>query len=94
MPTYDYRCAKCGHHLEAFHKISDPPLKLCDKCGNESLVRRPGGGIGLSFLGSGDGFYATMYGNGKQKSENAASECCPCGKNQGSCKSKEQNDST
>jgi putative FmdB family regulatory protein len=75
MPTYDYQCEKCGHNLEAFHKISDPPLKRCEKCGQDTLIRRPGGGIGLAF--SGDGFYSTMYGS--KPSTNSQGGCCPCG---------------
>ena len=25
MPIYEYRCASCGHELEALQKISEPP---------------------------------------------------------------------
>ena len=78
MPTYDYLCSKCGHKQEAFQKITDDPLKICDKCHEPSLVRKPGGGIGLTF--SGDGFYSTMYGKGNEKKGEDANKCCPCGK--------------
>ena len=58
MPTYDYRCNKCGHLFELFHGIKDETRKRCPKC--RSLARRvPSGGVGLLFKGS--GFYITDY---------------------------------
>jgi putative FmdB family regulatory protein len=87
MPTYNYRCDSCDHELEAFHKMSDDPLKKCPECGKNKLVRVPSGGIGLAFKGS--GFYINDYGpnsGGDSKPESpssapAATACCPCGKN-------------
>ena len=32
MPTYDYKCEKCGE-FEHKKKMSDPDLKKCPKCG-------------------------------------------------------------
>lgn len=78
MPTYDYTCMKCGHHKEVRQKITDDPLTKCDSCESETLQRGPGGGIGLSFRGS--GFYITDYKDGS-----ASGECCPCGKDKSSC---------
>lgn len=58
MPTYDYKCDKCGHEFERFQRISDAPLKQCPKC--KGRVRRMiGAGAGLLFKGS--GFYITDY---------------------------------
>lgn len=65
MPTYDYICDDCGHQLEAFQKMADRPITICPKCQKESLRRKPSGGAGLSFKGS--GFYITDYGSGKEK---------------------------
>ncbi len=59
MPTYEYQCASCKHQLEAIQKITADPLKVCPQCGQETLQRGPGGGIGLQFKGS--GFYITDY---------------------------------
>lgn len=87
MPNYDYFCSDCGEQLEVFQKITEPALTTCPKCQKETLVRKPGGGIGLAF--SGDGFYATMYGDKKAPQENGGGGCCPCGKNKGSCSSTE-----
>ena len=69
MPTYEYRCSHCEHNLEAFQKITAEPLTSCPNCGKETLQRRPGGGIGLAFRGS--GFYKTDYCD----KENC---CCNC----------------
>lgn len=92
MPTYGYRCQNCQHEEDAFQKITDEPLITCSKCHQDKLQRGPGGGIGLSFTGT--GFYITDYGPRKKSeseseavpSEKTSSACCPCGKNQ-SCSS-------
>ena len=39
MPTYDYRCEKCGHEFEAKHSIHDDPIKHCPECNEESVKR-------------------------------------------------------
>jgi putative FmdB family regulatory protein len=66
MPTYVYRCEKCGHSFEKFQPISSKPLTVCpeDSCGQKrwgkGAVRREiSGGAGLIFKGS--GFYITDY---------------------------------
>jgi len=61
MPTYDYVCAACGHHFEAFHGMN-AQLSTCPACGQENLRRRIGGGAGLIFKGK--GFYQTDYKSG------------------------------
>lgn len=81
MPTYEYHCSKCTHKMEAFQKITDAPLNECPACGEKALKRGPGGGIGLSFKGS--GFYITDY--GAQKNSPQKSECCPCGEATSKC---------
>lgn len=90
MPTYEYSCEKCGNKIEVLQKITDEPLKECPHCKEPSLRRGPGGGIGLSFKGS--GFYITDYNSPSKpgsspekesppKTEAKAASCCPCGKN-------------
>ena len=56
MPTYDYRCAACGHTFEYFQSMSDDPLSECPECGGK-VKRLIGGGTGIIFKGS--GFYVT-----------------------------------
>src|SRR5438477_5418272 len=58
MPTYDYRCTKCGHVFELFHSITDDTTRRCPKCRSKA-VRVPSAGAGLLFKGS--GFYITDY---------------------------------
>ena len=58
MPTYDYRCRKCGHPFELFHGIKDNAPKRCPKCGGVAQ-RVPAGGVGVLFKGT--GFYVTDY---------------------------------
>ena len=58
MPTYEYRCTKCGHRFELFHSIKDDTPRRCPKCRGKA-VRVPAGGAGFLFKGS--GFYITDY---------------------------------
>ena len=62
MPTYEYKCEKCGDRFEIFQSMTDPKLTTCEKCGGE-LRRLIGAGAGIIF--NGKGFYCTDY-NGKQ----------------------------
>ena len=58
MPTYQYRCSKCGHEFELFQYITDKPVSKCSKCGGK-VERLISGGSGVLFKGS--GFYITDY---------------------------------
>ncbi len=59
MPTYEYKCDKCGHQFEQMQGITAKSLRKCPKCGKSALRRLIGTGAGLIFKGS--GFYATDY---------------------------------
>ncbi len=59
MPTYEYICENCGHHLEKFQMMSAKPIKKCPECGKMKLKRLIGTGAGIIFKGS--GFYETDY---------------------------------
>ncbi|KAA0216253.1 MAG: zinc ribbon domain-containing protein [Leptolyngbya sp. PLA3] len=59
MPTYDYRCGKCGYEFELFQSMSEPPKRKCPKCGRSALERLIGTGAAVLFKGS--GFYQTDY---------------------------------
>jgi len=72
MPTYEYVCAKCGHHFEKVQPISAKPLAICpeDLCarkrwGKGKVKRAISAGGGLIFKGS--GFYITDYRSEKYK---------------------------
>ena len=57
MPIYEYVCEKCGSHIEVMQKISDPPLKRCQKCRGKlgKVISR------TSFQLKGGGWYASDY---------------------------------
>ena len=65
MPIYEYKCAECGHELEALQKMSDAALTGCPDCGKESLTKKVSA---AGFRLSGSGWYETDFKNsGKQK---------------------------
>ena len=64
MPIYEYRCAACGHELEALQKLSDAPLTQCPSCHKPELKKL------LSAAGfqlKGSGWYATDFRNSGAK---------------------------
>ena len=71
MPTYEYRCPKCGTEFEAFQKITSKPVAKCPKCGAKAQ-RLMSAGAGLVFKGS--GFYLTDYGRSGQQAKQAKAE--------------------
>lgn len=56
MPTYQYKCTECGHNFEKFQSFSEDTLTTCPECGGK-LRKVFGGGVGVTFKGS--GFYRT-----------------------------------
>jgi putative FmdB family regulatory protein len=54
VPTYEYRCKACGHHLEIVQAFSDDALTTCPSC-DAAELRKVFGSVGISFKGS--GFY-------------------------------------
>ena len=64
MPTYTYRCQKCGHEFERFQSMSDEPVKRCEKCrGKVQRVFHP---VGIVLKGP--GFHKTDYRSSSKKS--------------------------
>ncbi len=65
MPLYEYKCEKCGVHIEKLQGINDEPLKVCDKkiepknksCGGElkKMISQ------TSFQLKGGGWYKDGY---------------------------------
>ena len=64
MPTYEYRCTKCGEHLEVVQSFKDAPLTECPQCGGE--LRKVYSPVGIVLKGS--GFYKTDSRSGGGKS--------------------------
>jgi putative FmdB family regulatory protein len=72
MPTYEYRCERCGRSTEAFQKFSDVPLALCPECGGP-LRRLIGAGAGVLVRGAGS---ARGSGSGSCSLEESGRTCC------------------
>lgn len=73
MPIYEYECKKCGHLFEVIQKVSDGPIKKCEKCKGkvERLISSPA----IQFKGS--GWYVTDYarkGSGSDGESSSSSE--------------------
>jgi putative FmdB family regulatory protein len=58
MPTYEFKCVKCGHLFERLLSISDNSKQKCPVCG-KNTQRQISSGAGLIFKGS--GFYVNDY---------------------------------
>jgi putative FmdB family regulatory protein len=61
MPIYEYGCEQCGHVLEEWAKLDDPPPANCPKCGApnpKKLISK------TAFHLKGGGWYAQGYGAG------------------------------
>ena len=70
MPTYEYRCAKCGNDLEVFQSFSEAPLKKHEACGGKLARVLSPAGIVLK----GSGFYKTDNRSGSSKGAKSGSE--------------------
>jgi len=66
MPTYEYRCTKCGYDFEEFQSITASPITFCPKC--EGRTERVITG-GAGFLLKGTGFYQTDYRSERYKAD-------------------------
>ena len=65
MPLYEYRCGACGHEFEVLQKMSDRPIRKCEKCGRLKAKRAISQ---TSFVLKGSGWYVTDYGGRKSGS--------------------------
>ena len=66
MPTYEYKCKKCGNTFEKFQSITADPLEKCKNCDGEvyRLISKNG-----NFILKGSGYYSTDNRNSSYKSE-------------------------
>lgn len=39
MPTYEYLCDNCHNNFEIMQSIKAEPVKVCDKCGSDTIHR-------------------------------------------------------
>lgn len=69
MPVYEYRCTRCHHLFEEFHRVGESPGP-CPICGGPA--QRVFTSVGLIFKGS--GFHTTDYRKGKTPSGDGAAK--------------------
>lgn len=82
MPTYEYKCVKCGYIFEKFQNITESPYKKCPSC-KGPVKRLISGGAGIIFKGN--GFHATDYrSRGYKEAAKKEKDTCPRKKN-GKC---------
>ena len=67
MPIYEYRCAACGHYLDALQKMTDAPLRKCPECGKSRLQRLVSA---PQFRLKGSGWYETDFKGENEKKRN------------------------
>jgi len=78
MPIYEYRCAACGHELEALQKLSEAPLLKCPACSKEALTKLVSA---AGFQLKGSGWYATDFkGSGSKPAAKPAADKSADGK--------------
>ncbi len=64
MPTYEYRCAKCGRHFDVYQSFSEDPLTKHEACGGKlNKVLSPAG-----IVLKGSGFYKNDSRSGSKRS--------------------------
>lgn len=55
MPIYEYQCEECKDKFTRLQRLADDPLKHCNKCDKDSLVKVISSNIALDFRGAGEG---------------------------------------
>jgi len=65
--TYEYVCTACQHEWEASQPISDPPLKACPECSQQTAKRQISRGGG--FVLKGGGWYSDLYSSSRPASD-------------------------
>lgn len=58
MPIYEYQCNACQHQFDVIQKMSDPAVKICPKCDQDTVVRLVSA---AGFQLKGTGWYATDF---------------------------------
>lgn len=88
MPTYEYRCKKCGKVFEYKQRMGTPALTVCpegvcEHAGSGEVERLISKNVGVIFKGS--GFYETDYKSKKKEPESAPAKECSNGCCSGAC---------
>ncbi|MCP4676000.1 MAG: zinc ribbon domain-containing protein [Deltaproteobacteria bacterium] len=70
MPIYEYHCNACDHEFEVMQKITEGPIRKCEKCGRLKAKRMISQ---TSFILKGSGWYVTDYSSKKPPNEGGKS---------------------
>lgn len=60
MPIYEYHCSHCDHDFEVMQKVTDKPVKTCERCKSRQVHKLISQ---TSFQLKGGGWYADLYGS-------------------------------
>ncbi len=94
MPIYEYHCNACGHEFEVMQKMTDRPIRKCEKCGRLKVKKMISN---TTFVLKGSGWYVTDYAgkkpNGRDSQAPAGNDTKSDSKDSGSDK-KSDNSST
>jgi len=77
MPTYTYKCKKCGKEFDKFQSMTAGPQQFCEFEGCDGEVKRLIG-MGAGAILKGTGFYQTDFKNSGKKAE---CKSCPSAAN-------------
>lgn len=69
MPTYEYKCASCGHEWEVEQRIVEDPLTECPVCLKDTAKRQI---CSANFILKGGGWYADLYASPSNRPPNAS----------------------
>ena len=75
MPTYEYRCADCGHTFDIVQAFTDDSLTVCPECAGR--LKKVFSNVAISFKGS--GFYVTDSADAKASASESAGESSSTG---------------
>jgi putative FmdB family regulatory protein len=90
MPTYEYVCRDCGHHLEVVQSFTDDPLQTCQRC--QGQLRKVFSAAGIIFKGS--GYYVTDTRASARKGAKSASSDAGASAGESSASSDSSSDTT
>jgi putative FmdB family regulatory protein len=82
MPTYEYRCDKCGREFEVSQRITDDPIETCAECGGhvQRLI------AATNFILKGGGWHKSDYAVVPEAKEAKAGPGCSAEKASPQCK--------
>ena len=73
MPIYEYECQDCHYKFDKLQKVSDAPIKVCERCAGQTtrLISKVG------FRLQGSGWYETDFKSDQDKKKDLAEPASP-----------------